>query len=138
MATKISNATAIAACNAMVDLVDAGSSAGFVRIYTGSQPTDSDTAETGTLLVTITLQDPAFGAAADATPGGRATMAGTPSGTAVATGTAGYFRVYDSDENHLWDGDAGTSGTDMVLDSASITSGQTVTINSFTHTQPES
>lgn len=138
MATRIANATAIASCNAMVDLIDAGSGAGFVRIYTGSQPTDSDTSETGTLLVTITLQDPAFGAAADASPGGRATMAGTPSGTAAATGTAGYFRLYDSDENHILDGSAGTGSEDMVLDSASITSGQTVTINSFTHTAPES
>ena len=137
MATKISNSAAIAACDAQVDLLDGGSGAGYVEIRTGSQPADADTAATGTVLVTITLQDPAFGAATDATPGGRASMNGTPSQSASATGTAGWFRAYDSAGNSIIDGSVATSGADMTIDNTSITSGQTVQISSWNHTQPE-
>lgn len=136
----ISNAAAIAACNAMVDLIDAGSGAGKLRIYNGTQPNNPDVAITSqTLLAELTFSDPAFGNAADGTPGGLATAGTiTADSSANATGTASWFRIVDSDDNAIIDGTVGTGDTDLVLDSVSITSGQTVSVSSMTATMPES
>lgn len=136
---KISNAVAILACDALVDSIDAGAGAGTIQIRSGSQPADPDTAASGTLLATLTFSDPAFGAAADAAPGATATASAiTADSSADATGTAGYFRVLDSDSNVICDGEIGTSGADLNLNTTSITSGDNVAISSFTITIPES
>lgn len=138
-ATRLSNAAAIAACNAIVDLIDGGSGAGYIEIRTGSQPADPDTAATGTLLGTLTCSDPAFGAAADAAPGGRATANSiTDDSSADATGTATWFRVYDSDATAIIDGSVDTSGADMNLNTTAITAGATISVTSWTFTVPES
>lgn len=141
--TKISNAAAKAACDAVVDLLDAGAGPGVLKIYNGSQPADPDTAVSGqTLLAELTLNDPAFGAAADAAPGGQATAnAITDDSSANATGTATWFRAEDSDGNAIIDGDVSTTaaGTgDLQLNSTSIQSGATVEVTSWTYTHPES
>jgi hypothetical protein len=139
-ATRISNACARAMCDALVDKVDQGSGAGKVRIYTASQPADPDTAiGAQTLLAELTFSDPAFGAAADAAPGGRATAnAITSDSSANATGTAAWFRVLDSDNTALWDGDVGTGSHDMVVNTTSFVAGAEVAITSWTVTMPES
>ena len=127
MAITLATAARNAACDAVVDILDTGSTVaqGYIKIQTSG---DVD-------LVQIDLSNPAFGAAST----GTATLAGTPkSGTATGTGTAAKFRVYDRDNNEVWQGTAGTGGTDLVLDNASINSGQTVNITSWTHTQPAS
>jgi len=63
--TTASNAARNAACDAVVDLVDAGAAAGYFIVYDGSQPAGPDTAvTTQNALVTGTFSDPAFGAAA--------------------------------------------------------------------------
>jgi hypothetical protein len=41
-----------------------------------------------------------------------------------------------SDGNVHWSGTVGTSGTDAIIDTATIANGQIVTLLSFTHTQP--
>ena len=124
MAVTLSTAARNAACDAVVDLVDAGSGAGKVRIRQSS-----------TTLCDVTLADPAFGNAAT----GVATAADLPkSGTAVAAGTADNFQVLDSDNTVIWSGTAGESAADMILDNSDIANGQTVNITSFTHTQPAS
>jgi len=56
-----------------------------------------------------------------------------------ATGTASFFRVYNSQATKnettcFLQGDVGTSGSDMNLSSTSITSGQQLSITSFTLT----
>lgn len=139
MAVRLSNVTAIAACDAAVAIFDAGAGAGYYEIRTGAQPAGADSAATGTLLVTVTLSDPAYGAATDANPGGVSAISGTPSAQAVAAGTAGWFRGYDSNGNAVYDGDCGatSSGAAMELDNTVIASGQTVTITSSTITMPE-
>ena len=139
----IANASAIAALNAVVDLIDAGSGSGKVNIYAGTQPTDADTAlGSQTLLAEITLGDPAFGAASDANPGATAAASGLPKTdtSANATGTASFFRVVDSDNNVIMQGDvtATAGGGDMTLNSTSIVSGAAVRITSFNATMPES
>ena len=80
-----------AACDAIVDLVDAAvAGTGYVEIR-----------DSTTVLVTIQLQDPAFGASSS----GTATLLGvTLSGTAGATGTADNYIVYDDDANVIWTG----------------------------------
>lgn len=137
--TRISNAAAKAACDAIVDLIDGGAGAGYVEIRTGSQPADPDAAATGTLLGTLVCTDPAFGAAADATPGGEATASAiTDDSAADATGTAGWFRAYDSNNTAILDGECGTSGADMNLNTLSITIGGTISITAWTVKMPES
>ena len=89
------------------------------------------TAAFAAILCTITLADPSF-----TESGGVITMAGAPkSGTAGNTGTAAVARIKEGGGtvvvNNL---SVGTSGSDINLNSTSITSGQTVTITSGTIT----
>lgn len=109
-------------------LVDLGSAGGKVKIRTGSTP------GSGTLLVTFTFSTTAFGASS----GGVITAASMPkTATAAATGTAGNYEITDSDDNVVANGaSVGTSGTEVVLTSTSITSGQTCTLSSLTVTVP--
>ena len=132
MAIRLSNAAAIAACNAIVDLCDVGG-AGSLRIRTGAQPANGDSAATGTVLVTFTLSATAFGAAADANPHADATANAIASVNAAAAGTAGYYEVLDNAGTVLWTGTvtATGGGGDLTLASVSITSGQTVAVTSW-------
>ena len=131
MTARISDAAQNAAVNAVTALIDAGASAGTLKIYTGSAPGDADTAPTGTLLVTVTLNDPAYAAAS----GGVAALDVTPalSGGAVATATAGYFLIEDSNGVNIMTGSitATGGGGDLELTDITLTSGQTVNITSL-------
>jgi hypothetical protein len=134
MATRISTAARNAAADGVVDLLDAGAGAGTLKIYTGSQPATGDTAESGTLLATFTLSDPAFGAASS----GVATAAAIANTTGVAAGTAGWFRAEDSTGANVLDGTVGTSGAELNLNTTTISVGLTVSITSWTVTMPAS
>lgn len=122
-----------AARNRQVDSMGDDFNSATLKIYTGAQPAAGGAA-TGTLLVTITLPADAMAAAA----AGVASKSGTWSGTAVATGIAGWFRVESSAGARWYDGavTATGGGGEIELASTSITSGQTVTVTSFTITQP--
>lgn len=89
------------------------------------------TAAYASVLVTITLAKPSF-----TMSGGVLTMAGVPkSGVAGNTGTAAVARIKDGGGGIQAQGlTVGTSGSDINLNSTSITSGQTVTITSATVT----
>ncbi|MBP9918726.1 MAG: hypothetical protein KBF43_09085 [Dermatophilaceae bacterium] len=134
MSTRISTPARNALAQQVQVLVDAGPAAGTLKIYTGAQPATADTAASGTLLVTVTLGDPAFGAAA----AGTITGADPAAVNAVATGTAGWFRVADSTGATVYDGSATATGGggDLQLVTTSITSGQPVDITSLTVTMP--
>lgn len=137
--TRISNAMAIAMCDAAVDRLDLGAGAALLRIYSGAQPAGPDTAASGTLLAELTCSDPAFGNAVDLNPGARATAnAITSDSSANATGTAGYCRAVQSGGTAEIDGEVGTSGADMNLNTVSIVAGAEVAISSWTVTVPES
>ena len=138
---RISNVAAKDLADAFDDAVNVGSTASTVRILSGAQPTDPDTAESGTLLAELTGSDPFFGAATDGTPGGLLTAATiTDDSSADNTGTAGYFRMHatGTGADDVADGEIGTSGADLNMNTVSITSGSTVSISSFTVTMPES
>lgn len=101
-------------------------SSGTLVIYTGTEPANCAAAITGSLLATIVLP-----ATFLTSSGGVTTIAGTWSVAASGTGTAGYFRILDgSAVCHV----QGNVTTDLVLNNTSITSGQTVTVTSFSVT----
>ncbi|MBF0608985.1 MAG: hypothetical protein HQL61_15720 [Magnetococcales bacterium] len=118
---------------------------GFIKIYTGSQPTTSNDAPTGTLLCTVysdgTTAGLSFGEASSGVLS--KTVGETWSGTAVATGTAGWFRlvapsdtgVSSTTEERL-DGAVATSGAQLNMSSTSIVSGAVQTISTFSITMP--
>ena len=119
------NYSATAKSNRMTavrDTIDAGSAGGVLQIGTTGM---------GTVLASFTLNDPA-----GTVSGSVLTMSGFPkSATASASGTAAAARIRDSNGNDVITGlTVGTSGSDINLDSTSISSGQTVTINSATLT----
>ena len=140
--TTISNAAALDACDAIVDLLDAGAGAAVLKIYDGTQPANPDVAVGGqTLLAELTCSDPAFGNAADGNPGAVATANSiTQDSSANAGGTAAWFRAEDSNGNGVIDGDVTASGGggDLELDSVSISTGVTVSVSSWTFTHNES
>lgn len=122
----------------MTALVNGGSGAGKLRIYTGTQPAGPGTAiSTETLLAEVTLADPAYGAASS----GVATMASLPrTATAVASGTAAWFRVLDSSNVAIFDDSvtATGGGGGLELGTVTISSGLTIDITSSTLTMPAS
>lgn len=128
---RLSTAARNAGVAAIAALADAGSGPGVVRIYTGSQPATPATSASGTLLVTIPFNDPAFGAPAT----GVVTADDTPAMTAdaVADGTAGWFRLLDSTGAAVLDG---AVPGEMTLSNTAITTGTAVTITGGTLTQP--
>jgi len=134
MTLRVSVAARNAGLDAAFNLADAGAGAGTIKVYSGSQPATADTTETGTLLATFTLADPAFEVAAS----GVKDLDANPdlSTTAVATGTAGWARCEDSTGANVFDGSVGTSGTDFIINSTSITSGQTVNLTLGSITDP--
>jgi hypothetical protein len=136
MTLSLINAIRSTMCDAIVDALDAGAAAGTIAIRSGSRPALPTDTATGTLLVTITCADPAFGAASN----GVATISDPSPVNAVATGTASWFRAFDSDGNAKWDGSvtATGGGGDLTLASTSITSGQPVDITGGTVTVPAS
>ncbi len=142
--TRISNECALLACDAVVDNLDEGAGAAVIQGRTGAQPADPDTAVSGTLLFTLVCSDPAFGAAADDAPGGKATASAiTDDTSADATGTLGYCRASSTADgaapadDHI-DGEAGVSGADFNFNTVAIVSGATVSMTSWTVTMPES
>lgn len=108
---------------------------GYIEIYTGTQPATPDIPAGGgnTLLVTLPLSATAFGASS----GGTKTANAITNATAVATGTATWFRVYESNQSTaVIDGSVGTSSADMILNSVNISSGALVQITSYSVAMP--
>jgi len=106
-------------------LIDAGT-AGFLRIYDGTRPATGGTATT--LLAELTMNVTSFPAASS---GAMTANAITGDTSANATGTATWFRITDSAGTAVVDGDVGTSGSDLNLNTVAITSGVTVDVTSM-------
>lgn len=133
MAFRLSTDTRNKACDAVVDDIDAGAGAGTLAVRTGAQPTNVGDSDSGTLLGTLTFSDPAFGASST----GVATASAITSDTnADNSGTAGHFRIKDSDAAIHSDGTCATGSGDLSFDNAVIVAGGTIAISSLTVTQP--
>jgi hypothetical protein len=127
---KRSNAAANAAADAHCALLNTG----YLRIYSGSQPTDADTAlGAQTLLAELRFGATAFGAAV---AGVATANAITQDSSADATGTAAFYRALKSDGTTVVeDGSVGTSGCNCNLNSVAISSGAAVSVTAMTHTE---
>ena len=103
-----------------------------LRLYTGTVPADCATAASGTLLVELSLPSDWMANAS----GGTKALSGTWSGTAIAAGTAGYFRIYDSAGTTCHEqGTVAATGADLNLSpSAVIANTQPISITSFSLT----
>lgn len=129
--------TAVARRNEMLDAIRDNLNNGFLRIYSGTRPTDADTALSGnTLLAQLTFGATAFPAAS----GGVLTAnAITGDSSADATGTATFARLFESNGTTVF-ADISVSATggggELQLSTTSIVSGVAVNITSLTITAP--
>jgi hypothetical protein len=102
-----------------------------LRILTGSAPATCATAQSGTLLAELTL--PADWASNAAS--GAKSLLGSWSGTVVADGTAGYYRILNNAGTTCHEqGTIGTSGQDLNGTSTALTTGQVLVITAKTLT----
>lgn len=142
MTTRLPNASQQAGADGVVDRVDVGAGTAHLRLYSGAQPADADSAPVGTLLLEIDLPNPAFGSANSS---GVATANGTPlsadgeSGAAAGTDAVS-CRVVNRNGDTVFDGSVTASGGggQVELDNVNIADGQTVSISSLTYTHPAS
>lgn len=123
----------VAARNAHLDdirtRIDAGVTAGFLRVYDGVRPATGGTATV--LLSELTFSDPCAPAAAS---GVLTFSAITADASANASGTATWCRMVDSTGAFVADGSVGTSGADYNLSTTAITAGVAVSCTSATLT----
>lgn len=113
-----------------------------IEIWSGSAPANCATSSSGTKLAKFDVAGN-VGTFDDAAASGVKNIlaaASVPiSTTALATGTAGYYRVFKSDDSTCVEQGTVTAtggGGDMTVDSTSLTSGQNVQITGFTKTAP--
>jgi hypothetical protein len=123
--------------NALLDSLETTIGATAVlKIRTGAQPATCATADSGTVLASLTLPADWMAAAAS---GSKAKSGTWSDASADNTGTAAHFRLYASDGTtcHMQGTVTATGGGgDLTLDSTSITATQAVTITGFTWTAP--
>lgn len=116
--------------NAMLDAITTFAGASCkLSIYSGTRPATGGTATTQLAQLTCNATF------APASSGGVLTLNSITSAAAGATGTATWFRLFKSDGSTIvFDGDVGTSGADLNLNSTAISSGATVSVTSATIT----
>ena len=126
MAVSYSQALQNTRMDAVLAAIDAHASPATLEICTAAY---------AAILVAIPLSDPSF-SRAGTKPNTALTMLGVPkSANASNTGTAAVARIKEGGGTTIADGlTVGTSATDIILNSTSITSGQQVSISSGTIT----
>jgi hypothetical protein len=116
--------------NARLDAVaTAVGASGLLRFYDGSRPATGGSATT--LLAELTCN----ATFAPSASGGTLTLNAITSDTAAnATGTATWFRVVTSGGTFCIDGNVGTSGSDLNMNTTSFVLNAAVAVTSFTIT----
>ena len=119
--------------NAELDAIETAiSTSPTLTIRTGAAPTDCATANSGTVLATMTLPSDWMAAAASGSKAKSGTWEDT---SADADGTAAHFRIHQGTTCHIQGTVTLTSGGgDMELDNTNIATGQQITITTFTIT----
>ena len=109
---------------------------GYLRIYSGTRPATPDTALSGnTLLAELRYAASAFGSPTTAEPDVMSAAAIVQDASADNTGTASFFRSFQSDGTTVeMDGNVGTSGSDLNLNTTSIVALGIVQVSSLTIT----
>ena len=123
MSVTLTTAARNAACNAIVDLIDAGAGAGTLIFVQSDGSTE---------VATLTFSDPAFGNAAT----GVATASAITSDTSATGGTTTIALLKDSDGTEVLRCSVGTSGADINLSNNVIAASETVAVTSLTVTVP--
>lgn len=103
---------------------------GFFAIYSGTQPTNADTALSGNTL----LAEPTFAATAFSAASAGTKTAGTitQDSNCPATGTAAFYRLYKSDgTTAVLDGSVATSGANLNVNTTSVVIHAAFQITSF-------
>ena len=111
----------------VASLVDAGTGAGLIRLYSGTRPATGGAITTQVLLASLTFSDPAFGAPSNGS------MTANSIGSDLSaddSGTATWFRIENSDGTFVADGNVGVfgSGADLELSTNIITDGGSVSL----------
>jgi len=126
------------ACNDSVDALLARANGGFIRLYSGTQPSDCDNPPTpgSTLLAEMTMSNPAFNPAQDGAALAKAIM---PDAAANADGVASWFRMTEPNGSPVWDGSVGKQEDpqddlyDLYLNSCNIVKDASVGIASLAY-----
>lgn len=125
----------VAVRNAQLDAIETTiGTAPVLKIRTGAAPASVATADSGTVLATLTLPTDWMAAAAS---GSKAKSGTWEDASADATGTAAHWRLYASDGTtcHAQGTITVTSGGgDMEVDNTSFSSGQAFTVTTFSIT----
>ena len=128
-------ATANSALGTFVTDFDAGTGFALVCIFSGTVPTNANTALAGnTLLANVALQKPSATVTA-----ATLTLSGLPKSdaSADASGVATFFRIFSSNDsltplNCIYQGLVGTSASDMNLASTTLVAGAAFNITAAT------
>lgn len=131
MAIQFSTTVADALLNQIESTIGADA---VLKIKTGSAPATCATADSGTVLATLTLPSDWMAAASSGSKAKSGTWQDT---SADAAGTAAHYRLYASDGTTCHQQGTVTvsgGGGDLTLDDVTIEVGQTVTITSWTWT----
>jgi hypothetical protein len=105
----------------------------LINIYSGTQPASPDTAITSQVLLATLTAGATFGSESGGVETLNAITAGTGSAAAGSGGTlATWFRMTTSGGTAHVDGTVGTSGCDLNLGSATISTGVQVSVSSWT------
>ena len=129
---NLSDTTANAQAAALAFLCNLG----LIQIYAGPQPATANAPLTGAniLLATLTFGSPAFGSPV----GGLLTANPITPGTAIATGTAVFARIYQqNDVTVVMDCQVATAGAYINLNTTLLVGGATVSVSSFQHSVTE-
>lgn len=119
---------------------------GFINIYSGPQPLTGDTAATGTLLGTVSVNADGTGLTFDPSVAGTISKAAAEiwKFVGLVNGTAGWFRHYPAGGNPASqstteariDGAIATSGGDMNLTNVAVAVGIPNTVDVYQFTMP--
>lgn len=131
MATSV----AVAIRNTQLDSRAGNYNNGYLRFYSGTPPATVDTALSGnTLLAECRFGATAFGAAS---AGSATANAITADSDADASGTVTFARAYKSDgTTAIEQFTVGTSGTDIIVPTTTVTQHIQFSVTSLTLTQP--
>lgn len=120
--------------NTRLDAVEtAAGTAPLLKMLSGAMPANPGTADSGSTMVKMSLPADWMTAAT----AGTKSKTGTWQASAVGTGSAGYFRITDSAQAAcIVQGliSQSTASGEMIVDSTAVTTGQVVTVNTFTLT----
>lgn len=127
----------VAVNNARLDAIETAIGVSAVmKIRTGAAPANCGTADSGSVLATLSLPSDWMAAASSGAKAKSGTWQDT---SADATGTAAHFRIYASDGTtcHM-QGTVGIGTGDLQVDNTSFATGQSFTVTAFTITAANS